>query len=80
MPIDASVALGADLGSREFSWDASDVLLYHLGIGAGSQPGDNLSPAALRYTLDGPSLQVLPSFGIVAPTFHEKDPPPLDLP
>ncbi|MCW2794927.1 MaoC/PaaZ C-terminal domain-containing protein [Nocardioides sp.] len=80
MPIDPSVALGADLGSREFSWDASDVLLYHLGIGAGSRQGDNLSPAALRYTLDGPSLQVLPSFGIVAPTFHEKDPPPLDLP
>jgi acyl dehydratase len=80
MPIDPSVAVGADLGSREFSWDASDVLLYHLGIGAGSRPGDALSPAALRYTLDGPSLQVLPSFGIVAPTFHEKDPPPLDLP
>jgi acyl dehydratase len=80
MPIDPTVALGADLGSREFSWDASDVLLYHLGIGAGSRPGDNLSPAALRYTLDGPALQVLPSFGIVAPTFHEQDPPPLDLP
>ena len=25
-------------------------------------------------------LQVLPSFGVVAPTFHETDPPPLDLP
>ncbi|MFA6575444.1 MAG: MaoC/PaaZ C-terminal domain-containing protein [Nocardioides sp.] len=80
MPIDASVAIGADLGSREFSWSASDVLLYHLGIGAGSRPGDNLSPDALRYTLDGPALQVLPSFGVVAPTFHETDPPPLDLP
>ena len=56
------------------------MLLYHLGIGAGSRPGDNLSPDALRYTLDGPALQVLPSFGIVAPTFHETDPPPLDLP
>lgn len=80
MPIDPSIAIGADLGDREFSWDASDVLLYHLAIGAGSRPGDNLSAAALRYTLDGPGLQVLPSFGIVAPTFHEKDPPPLDLP
>ncbi|MDP2775420.1 MAG: MaoC/PaaZ C-terminal domain-containing protein [Nocardioides sp.] len=80
MPIDPSVAIGADLGSREFSWSASDVLLYHLGIGAGSRPGDNLSPDALRYTLDGPALQVLPSFGVVAPTFHETDPPPLDLP
>ena len=46
----------------------------------GSREGDNLSPAALRYTLDGPALQVLPSFGVVVPTFHETDPPPLDLP
>lgn len=80
MPIDPSVAIGADLGSRTFSWTESDVLLYHLGIGAGSRPGDNLSPDALRWALDGPSLQVLPSFGVVAPTFHETDPPPLDLP
>lgn len=80
MPIDPSLAIGADLGHREFSWDASDVLLYHLAIGAGSRPGDNLSGKALRYTLDGPGLQVLPSFGIVAPTFHDSDPPPLDLP
>ena len=80
MPIDPRVAIGAELPDRQFSWGASDVLLYHLGIGAGSHPGDNLSPDALRYTLDGPGLQVLPSFGIVAPTFHETDPPPLDLP
>jgi acyl dehydratase len=80
MPIDPDVAVGADLGARTFSWTASDVLLYHLGVGAGSRPGDHLSPAALSYTLDGPGLQVLPSFGVVAPTFHETDPPPLDLP
>ncbi|MDO9458175.1 MaoC/PaaZ C-terminal domain-containing protein [Nocardioides sp.] len=80
MPIDPDVAIGADLGERAFSWTESDVLLYHLGIGAGSRPGDNLSPAALAYTLDGPGLQVLPSFGVVVPTFHETDPPPLDLP
>lgn len=80
MPIDPSVAIGADLGSVSFSWTESDVLLYHLGIGAGSRAGDNLSPAALRYTLDGPGLQVLPSFGVVVPTFHATDPPPLDLP
>ena len=80
MPIDPSVAVGADLGSVEFSWNQSDVLLYHLGIGAGARPGDNLSPAALAYTFDGPNLQVLPSFGVVAPSFHETDPPPLDLP
>lgn len=80
MPIDPSVAIGADLGARSFSWTASDVLLYHLGIGAGSRQGDNLDAGALRYTLDDASLQVLPSFGVVAPTFHETDPPPLDLP
>ncbi|WP_205472449.1 MaoC/PaaZ C-terminal domain-containing protein [Nocardioides sp. SYSU D00038] len=80
MPIDPSVAIGAHVGTREFSWTESDVLLYHLGIGAGSRPGDHTSPAALRYTLDGPDLQVLPSFGVVVPTFHETDPPPLDLP
>ncbi|GAA3834334.1 MaoC/PaaZ C-terminal domain-containing protein [Nocardioides panacisoli] len=80
MPIDPSVAIGAELGSTTFSWSESDVLLYHLAIGAGSREGDNLSPDALRWTLDGPSLQVLPSFGVVVPTFHATDPPPLDLP
>ncbi|WP_370288029.1 MaoC/PaaZ C-terminal domain-containing protein [Nocardioides sp.] len=80
MPIDPDVAIGADLGARTFSWTSSDVLLYHLGIGAGSRDGDHLSPAALRYTLDDEHLQVLPSFAVVAPTFHETDPPPLDLP
>ena len=80
MPIDPTVAIGAELPERTFSWDSSDVLLYHLAIGAGSRPGDNLDPKALRWTLDDEHLQVLPSFGVVAPTFHETDPPPLDLP
>ena len=80
MPIDPDVAIGAQLPDRTFSWESSDVLLYHLGIGAGSSPGSQVDPAALRYTLDDDGLQVLPSFGVVAPTFHETDPPPLDLP
>jgi acyl dehydratase len=80
MPIDPDVAIGAQLPDRSFSWSSSDVLLYHLAIGAGSRPGDNLDAGALRYTLDNEALQVLPSFGIVAPTFHETAPPPLDLP
>ncbi|MEI5675044.1 MULTISPECIES: MaoC family dehydratase [unclassified Nocardioides] len=70
MPIDPSVAVGADLGATEFSWSESDVLLYHLAIGA----------TDLSYTLETAGLQVLPSFGVVAPTFHMSDPPPLDLP
>lgn len=80
MPIDTSVAIGAPLPDRTFSWTSSDVLLYHLGIGAGSRPGDNTDPKALRYTYDGANQQVLPSFGVVAPTFHETNPPKLDLP
>ena len=70
MPIDPSVAIGAELPDRAFSWTESDVLLYHLGIGA----------ADLSWTLESAGLQVLPSFAVVVPTFHETDPPPLDLP
>jgi acyl dehydratase len=80
MPIDPSIAIGADVGTIDFSWSSSDVLLYHLAIGAGSRPGDNLDQDALRWTTEGPGLQVLPSFGVVVPTFHVTDPPPLDLP
>ena len=80
MPIDPDVAIGARLPDRTFSWETSDVLLYHLAIGAASAPGAQLDPAALRLTLDDDDLRVLPSFGVVAPTFHETDPPPLDLP
>ena len=80
MPIDPDVAIGARLPDRAFSWTESDVLLYHLGVGAGARPGDHVSADALRWTLDDEHLQVLPSFGVVAPSFHETDPPPLDLP
>ncbi|WP_067433012.1 MaoC/PaaZ C-terminal domain-containing protein [Nocardioides jensenii] len=80
MPIDTTVAVGAALPDRTFSWTESDVLLYHLGIGAGSRTGDNVDAGALRYTLDDDQLQVLPSFGVVAPTFHETTQPSLDLP
>jgi acyl dehydratase len=80
MPIDPSKAIGAQLPDRSFTWTESDVLLYHLGIGFGSRPGDNLDTKALSYTLEGPALQVLPSFGIVVPTFHDTDPPGLDMP
>ena len=80
MPIDPDVAVGAEVGTREFSWTSSDVLLYQLAVGAGSRLGDNVSADALRWTLDDDALQVLPSFAVVAPTFHETDPPALDLP
>jgi acyl dehydratase len=80
MAIDPAAAIGAPVGEVSFSWSSSDVLLYHLAIGAGSRPGDNVNPDALRWTTDGAGLQVLPTFGVVAPTFHMTDPPPLDLP
>lgn len=80
MPIDPDVAIGASTGEKTFRWSESDVLLYHLAIGAGSEPGSFVSPTSLRYTFDDDALQVLPSFAVVAPTFHETDPPPLDLP
>lgn len=80
MPIDPDKAVGAALPDRAFSWTSSDVLLYHLALGAGSRPGDQTDPRALRYTLDDEHLQVLPSFGVVAPTFHETAAPGLALP
>jgi acyl dehydratase len=70
MPIDPAIAIGAELPDRTFSWSEPDVQLYALAIGA-TDP---------RHTLETHGLQVIPSFGIVAPSFHETDPPPLDLP
>jgi acyl dehydratase len=80
VPIDLTQALGAELPERSFSWTTSDVLLYHLGIGFGSRQGDNLDPRTLSYTSDTDALQVLPSFGVVAPTFHETEPPRVSFP
>jgi len=75
MPINPDVMVGATLPEIAFTWTESDVLLYHLAVGAGTAPGDNLSAQALRWTVEGDRLQVLPSFGIVAPTFHLTEPP-----
>ena len=80
MPIDPAEAIGADLPDRSFTWTASDVLLYHLGIGFGARDGDNVDEATLRFTTEHGDLQVLPSFGIVVPTFHETDPPSVAMP
>src|SRR5690606_10010620 len=62
MPIDAAKALAAQPRTGEISWGAKDVLLYHLGIGAGVPATD---PRELRYTLES-RLHVLPSFATVA--------------
>ncbi|MFJ6660989.1 MaoC/PaaZ C-terminal domain-containing protein [Streptomyces sp. NPDC091377] len=62
MPIDAAKALAAEPRTGEIGWAHKDVLLYHLGIGAGVPATD---PAELRYTLES-RLHVLPSFATVA--------------
>ncbi|MFF6810686.1 MaoC/PaaZ C-terminal domain-containing protein [Streptomyces sp. NPDC012403] len=62
MPIDAAKALAAPPRTADISWTPEDVLLYHLGIGAGRPATD---PRELRYTLES-RLHVLPSFATVA--------------
>lgn len=62
MPIDPSI-VGADLGSFSTSWDADDVVLYHLGLGAGVPQTD---PGELEYCLED-RLKVLPSFSVNGP-------------
>ncbi|MDQ4084285.1 MAG: MaoC family dehydratase N-terminal domain-containing protein [Actinomycetota bacterium] len=76
MPIDPSVAVGADLPEQPFSWTTSDVLLYHLCLGAGRDPMDRRE---LRYATEN-HLQVLPTFALVAPTFHVYEPPSVSFP
>lgn len=76
MPIDPDVAIGADLGETAFSWEAADVLLYHLGIGAGTRPTD---PVELRYVYEQ-VLRVLPSFATVAPNLRTYEPPKVEFP
>ncbi len=64
MPVDPSKALGASLGEGQVSYTKDDVILYHLGLGAGNPPTD---PNELEYTYEK-NLKVLPSFGVI-PTF-----------
>ncbi|HEX5695561.1 MAG TPA: MaoC/PaaZ C-terminal domain-containing protein [Acidimicrobiia bacterium] len=61
MPIDLAAAIGAELAPTTFSWSDDDVILYHLGIGAGNPPTD---PGELRYAYEG-ELQVLPTFATI---------------
>lgn len=62
MPIDRDKALGAELGETHASYGPDDVILYHLGIGAGF---DATGEAELEYTYEK-NLKVLPSFAVVA--------------
>jgi acyl dehydratase len=71
MPIDPAVAIGAELPGRDLSWTSTDVLLYHLALGAGA------SEMSYVYERD---LRVLPTFAVVAATLRDTEPPPLDMP
>jgi acyl dehydratase len=62
MTIDREKALGADLGESTGCYGPDDVILYHLGIGAGLRATD---PDELAYTFEK-NLKVLPSFAVVA--------------
>ncbi|MDH3212360.1 MAG: MaoC/PaaZ C-terminal domain-containing protein [Myxococcales bacterium] len=61
MPIDPKRALGAKMGEGKSSWTRDQVILYHLGVGAGNPPTD---PGELEYTYEK-NLKVLPSFGVI---------------
>lgn len=76
MPINVEEAIGAELDPVEFSWNSSDVQLYHLGLGAGGDPMDRRE---LRYLADV-TPQVLPTFGNVAQSFHMTEPPAVRFP
>jgi acyl dehydratase len=76
MPIDPQLAIGAELGEVSFSWSSSDVMLYHLALGAGTDPVD---PRELRYAYER-DLRVLPTFATVAATFHATEAPRVSFP
>ncbi|GFG74258.1 MaoC/PaaZ C-terminal domain-containing protein [Mycobacterium botniense] len=76
MPIDPDIALGAEFGAVEFSWSATDVQLYNLALGAGADP---VNPRELSYVIDH-KPQVLPTFGCVAASFHQVEPPRVSWP
>ena len=62
MPIDPEKAVGQSLGSVEAAYEKDDVILYHLGLGAGAAATD---PRELEYTYEK-NLKVLPSYAVVA--------------
>lgn len=64
MPIDPSKALAHKFAPTKSGYHQDQVILYHLGIGAGVPQTD---PNELAYTYEK-NLKVLPSFGVI-PTF-----------
>ncbi len=61
MPIEPQKALAAKIAPSTSSYSVDDVILYHLGVGAGVPATD---AGELEYTYEK-NLKVLPSFGVV---------------
>ena len=61
MPVDPAKAVGCVLPESKGEWSQDDVILYHLGVGAGVPATD---PNELTYTYEG-NLKVLPSYGVI---------------
>ena len=76
MPIDPALAIGATLPETEISWTSSDVLLYHLALGAGGSPTD---ARELRYAYEQ-DLQVLATFAVVATSLGVTEAPRVSYP
>lgn len=76
MPIDPAVAIGAELDEVKFGWTPSDVLLYHLALGAGA---DSTDRRELRYAYER-DLRVLPTFATVAANLRVFEPPSVSFP
>lgn len=76
MPIDRDVALNAAPSVEEVTWHTSDVLLYHLALGAGADPLDSRE---LSYATEAGHV-VLPTFAIVAPMLRDTGPRELRFP
>lgn len=63
MPIDLHRVVGAELPAVPYSWSDEQIILYGLGVGAGSPPTD---PAELKYVYEF-ELVAVPSFGTIPP-------------
>ena len=72
MPIDPAVAIGAELPGHDLSWTTTDVLLYHLAVGAGADELSYVYERALRW--------VLPTFATVVTTLRDTEPPRVSMP
>lgn len=62
MPIDPLQALGASAAPVTMSWQPRDVIIYHLGLGAGYQRPTDARELAYVYER---CLKVLPTFAVV---------------